>query len=65
MKYCILTPTFRGHFKYLRNYLSSFSKKLEDKDNCVFYFIVNDNETREIERILINYPELCTRVVTF
>ena len=41
MKYCILTPTFVGHFQYLKNYLTSFNRNVLDKDNCIIYFIIN------------------------
>ena len=65
MKYCILTPTFVGHFQYLKNYLTSFNRNVLDKDNCIIYFIINENENKKLEKIISNYQNLNIKILHF
>ena len=44
MKNCIITPTFREHFKYIKKYLESFEKYVEDKDIPLCFIISRDEE---------------------
>ena len=50
----IITPTYSGHFKYLKKYLKSFDKYLQDRD-FPLYFIVNQSEADGINRLLHPY----------
>ena len=65
MKNCILTPTFKGHFQYLKNYLHSFQTNVTDKDTCVIYFIINADENKDLQKIIKKYPDLDIQVLFF
>ena len=43
-KKCIITPTFSGHFCFIKKYLKSFDMYVEDKDDCVIYFVISKSE---------------------
>lgn len=64
-KKCILTPTYSGHFQYLKNYLSSFRKNVTDKDKCVIYFIINADENKKLQKIVRKYPDLDIQILFF
>ena len=64
-KKCILTPTFIGHFQYLNNYLKSFRLNVEDKSECIIYFIINVSENSALRNIISNYKDLNIRVLFF
>lgn len=51
-KYGIITPTFKGHFSFIKNYLKSFDYYVEDKENIEIYFIINAYERKEFEKII-------------
>lgn len=51
-KYGIITPTFRGHFAFIKNYLKSFDYYVEDKENIEIYFTINAYEEKEFKKII-------------
>lgn len=53
--YCIITPTYRDHFKYIKEYLRTFDKYVIDKDCITIAFIINRNESAEFESIISRY----------
>lgn len=56
MKNCILTPTYEGHFEYIKNYLSSFKKYVVDTKKMPICFILSsDNEKAEFNKIIKPY----------
>lgn len=65
MKNCILTPTFSGHFQYLKNYLDSFQENVTDKENTVIYFIVNESEIKSLRKILKKWEKLDLHILSF
>ena len=65
MKNCILTPTFIGHFCFLDKYLKSFQLNVEDKDNCVIYFIINKKENSELKKITKKYKNIDIQILFF
>ena len=50
-KYAIVTPTFQPHFIFIKKYLKSFSKYLQDKENVKFYFTIAKEELYEFQKI--------------
>lgn len=50
----IITPTFSGHFGYIKNYLKSFDRYLIDRDFPIF-FIINKNENSIFSPIIQKY----------
>lgn len=55
MKYAIVTPTFRPHFKYVKKLLESQKKYVLDKNNLKHVFVVSRNEYEEFKEIVKNY----------
>lgn len=62
-KKCILTPTFSGHFPFIKKYLKSFDKYVEDKDNCVIYFVISKNEAYDLEKILKKFRRVNAKML--
>ena len=62
---CILTPTYKGHFKYIKNYLKSFNKYVLDKDKIPLFFIISKNENKEFLKIIKPYSNLNLKVIFF
>ena len=57
-EYCIITPTFSGHFKYINNYLKSFCKYVIDAKRVPIYFILSDfSERTGFEKIVKPYQD--------
>ena len=56
MQRAIITPTFRGHFKFIKNYLKSFDKYLIDRDFPIC-FIISKQEEQEFQQIILPYKE--------
>ena len=54
-KKCIITPTFSGHFCFIKKYLKSFDMYVEDKDDCVIYFVISKSEDTEFKKIISAY----------
>ena len=63
-KYAIVTPTYSGHFGYIKEYLKSFERYLLDKDFPI-YFIVDKSEKKSLEKITTVYKrKLNIRICT-
>ena len=57
MKYAIITPTYINHFKYIKTYLKSFDKFVEDKKDIPIFFTISKNEQRIFKKIISPYTE--------
>lgn len=62
---CIVTPTYKGHFKYIHNYLKSFNKYALDKDNFCIYFVINASEYLPLKDIILKYNEILNIKILF
>ena len=51
-KYCIITPTYKPHFKYIKKYLQSFDKFVVDKDKIVIVFTVDTDEINDLKQLI-------------
>ncbi|MBE5827897.1 MAG: hypothetical protein E7305_00375 [Butyrivibrio sp.] len=56
-KYSIITPTYQGHFKYIRNYLKSFDTYVQDKESIQIVFTICANEMFDFNEIIYPYKE--------
>lgn len=65
MKYAIITPTFKSHFKYIDKYLESYDKFVQDKDEIELVFTISKNETKYFQKIVNKYPNVLYKVVLF
>lgn len=65
MKYAIITPTFKGHFNFIKIYLKSFNKYVIDKDNVVLYFTINKNEVEDFKKIISSYTNCNIEILIF
>lgn len=65
MKNCILTPTFSGHFQFIKKYLKSFNRFVSDKENCIIYFIINKSENNELSKIISDFSNLDIKILFF
>lgn len=52
MKYAIITPTYRDHFKYIKIYLKSFNKYLLDKTEISIIFTISKDEEKIFSKII-------------
>lgn len=64
-KYAIVTPTFQPHFIFIKKYLKSFSKYLQDKENVKFYFTIAKEELYEFQKITQRFPDLNISILIF
>lgn len=64
MKRAIITPTFKGHFEYIKKYLKSFEKYLLDK-NFPLCFIIAQSEKKDFEILIAPYKKSLNIVVYF
>ena len=55
MKYSIITPTYKGHFKYIEKYLKSINKYLLDKRDVSLIFTISKDEEKEFNQIIKPY----------
>lgn len=66
MDYCIVTPTYAGHFKYIDDYLKSFLTYVVDAKEIPIYFILDDlSEKHRFEKIVEPYSELKINILYF
>ena len=65
MKYAIITPTFKPHFKYIDKYLESFNKFVLDKEQIDIIFTISEDENKSFQKILKKYPNINYKVVFF
>lgn len=54
MHRCVITPTFSGHFSYIKDYLRSFERYLTDRDFPIV-FIIDKAEADELRTITNEY----------
>lgn len=54
-KYCIITPTYIEHFKYIKEYLKTFDKYVIDKENVSLVFTVNKEEISALKDLIAPY----------
>ena len=50
-KRCIITPTFKGHFEFIKLYLRSFEKFLKDRE-FPLYFIISKKEETQFNKLI-------------
>lgn len=55
MKYCIITPTFRGHFQYIPIYLESYCRFVRDAKEIPIAFTVSQDELEEFQNLIRPY----------
>ena len=65
MRDCIVTPTFKGHFNFIKKYLESFDKFVEDKSSVRVCFIIDKEEFSEFKVIIEPYKDSCNIEVLF
>ena len=65
MKYAIITPTFKPHFKYIKKYLESFNKLVLDKDKIEIIFTISRNEENDFKEIIKKYPNINSKLILF
>ena len=61
----IITPTFRGHFKFIGKYLESFTKYVVDPKSVVLCFTISEEEREEFEKIASKYPNAQIKICIF
>ena len=54
----IVTPTFRPHFAFNREFLDSYREHAADAREVAVHFVVTRDEMDEIRLLLADYPEL-------
>lgn len=65
MKRAIITPTFKGHFKYIKRYLESFKKYVTDPNEVTIIFTISKDEEKLFKKIINQYKELPIQVLYF
>ena len=65
MKNCIITPTFKGHFKFIVDYLKSFQLNANPKDNFEICFTISKDEKSVFEKITKKFPDLSINTLFF
>lgn len=65
MKRAIITPTFKGHFKYIKRYLESFKKYVTDPNEVTIIFTISKDEEKLFKNIIKPYKELPIQVLYF
>lgn len=63
--FAIVTPTYKPHFKYIAQYLKSFDQYVLDKRSTPIYFIIDNAEREQFERIAAPYAETCDLHILF
>lgn len=65
-KYAIITPTYSGHFQYIKKYLKSFDKYVMDKQNIEIVFTISKSERQEFEMLVSRYiSKLDLKILNF
>ena len=57
MKYAVITPTFKPHFKFVEKYLESYKKFVTDKEDVTLIFTISKNEAKDFKKITDQYCE--------
>lgn len=55
LKRYIITPTFSGHFPFIKKYLESYDYYVEDKDSVSICFTINKYEKEAFDKIIHPY----------
>lgn len=65
MKYCLITPTYREHFKYIQYYLASFEKYAIHKETIDIVFVIEKDDLHKFrtELQMSNREIKCTVLV--
>lgn len=65
MQYAIVTPTYSGHFRFIKKYLESFREFVVDKNEIQIYFTINKDEKKDFDQIIEPYQNDCNIKVIF
>ena len=55
MKYAIITPTYKPHFKYIKKYLESYEKYVVDAEEIELVFTISASEEKAFSKITKKY----------
>lgn len=55
----IITPTFKGHFPFIKRYLESFCKYVEDPQDVTICFTIGEEEEEDFGAVIAPYQKLC------
>ncbi|MDB4916147.1 MAG: hypothetical protein JWM95_3791 [Gemmatimonadetes bacterium] len=58
MKRILITPTFRPHFPFNREFLETWAEKVEDAASVAVHFIVSREELADMNAVLAEFPSL-------
>lgn len=62
MKRIIITPTFRPHFPFNRDFLASFADHAIDADEVAVHFVVSKREVEDLQTIVSDFPRVQAQV---
>lgn len=65
MKRIVLTPTFRPHFPFNRDWLASLDAHAEDLDDFEAHFVVSKAELDDVHALVAEWPRVRTKVHAF
>lgn len=65
MKRIIVTPTFRPHFPFNRDWLASLNAHAEDLDEFEAHLIVSRSELEDVTALAAEWPRVCTKIHAF
>lgn len=63
-KYAVVTPTYVGHFHFIKKYIESFSKYSRG-EKIPLYLTVEENDIYELQKICSVYPDVDVRIISF
>ena len=49
---CIITPTYKGHFPFIKKYLTTYVHFVEDAKQIPVFFIISKNEANEFKKLI-------------
>lgn len=49
---CIITPTYKGHFPFIKKYLKTYVHFVEDAHEVPVFFIISKNESNEFQKLI-------------
>ena len=49
---CIITPTYKGHFPFIKKYLKTYVHFVEDAHEVPVFFIISRNESNEFKKLI-------------
>jgi len=65
MKYAIITPTFEPHFKYIKKYLESYKKYVQDKKEIEIIFTISKDEIKDFYKIIRKFDNINFKILYF